>query len=145
MHWLAAVGSGFGWLTEAPVGNVDLDRLDALFAAATPGERVAVERGGRWHVRTACCINALIAIYDDGANARADAALYSAYQVTRSELRTLRKAADEEEQVHENYMGMLTAALGQRPYSLPDGIDAIVKERDTLRARVAELERKGGE
>jgi len=47
----------------------------------------------------------------------------------------------EGQQLHENYMALLTKALGRRPYSLPDGIEALVAERDALLARIAELER----
>ena len=62
---------------------------------------------------------------------------HKAAAVERAEKAEKREA--EEEQVHENYMAMLTNALGNRPYSLPDGIDALRTRAEAAEATVAGL------
>ena len=160
---------------------VDLDRLDALFAAATDGEWVAtyftkptgdpietlddlIETQTFTAMQSTATVlfgiafekvdgdgfAPVIAYTGNGPTSEANcvyaATLHNAYPALAAELRTLR--AREEAYANENdrLVDVIRAGLGRRAFhGVAHGIDELIKDLSARRARVAELERKGGE
>lgn len=70
--------------------QIDLAPLEALHAAATPGKRRVFDRNGKSEVRTADCLDALIATYTYAPNAKSDAAIHNDFPALAAELNALR-------------------------------------------------------
>lgn len=129
------------------MSNIDIPRLRALLAGATPGPRVAREIKGKWHVRTACCIDAPISLHSWGPNAIADAALHNAAPAMLDELEALRARVREAESWAQRDDSLASYAFQQYgdDARLYNGVHALEAENGKLRALVAELEREGSD